>query len=179
MPIGPEDIERLLDPTYVEGLPTRSMEEIRAARIELQEAETAVSFQRRLVQGRLDLIHSERHRRQEGGDRDMRSLVEELPSILAEHSRTPGPGRLPRYVDPGEDASVLTDEVDAVADPRAMADLSVLSDEDLTALTEALSQLERVVSDRRHNLHLSLDAVHEEIVRRYQSGEASVDTLLK
>ena len=176
MPIQPSDVDRLLAPGYLDGLQERSLEEVRASRTELQEAETAVSYLRRLAQGHLDVVLAEQRRRQgDGGP----SLVEDLPTILAEGGRTPGPGRLPRFVDPGDSATALAGELDEVADPARMSDLGHCSPEELEGLADALRAFERKVSDRRRGLHERLDAVHGEIVRRYRSGEANVDTLLK
>ncbi|HET6792879.1 MAG TPA: hypothetical protein VFH45_00470 [Acidimicrobiales bacterium] len=178
MPIQLADVDRLLAPDFVEGLESASMEDVRARRNELEEAETAVSYLRRLVQARIDLIHAEQRRRSRG-ESDIHALVEELPSILSEGGRTPGPGRLPQFVDPGEMASALTDEIDRVAPPEQMADLAVLDEAQLGELESALGGLEREVSERRRRLHERLDAIHEEIIRRYRDGEANVDTLLR
>ena len=176
MPIEPADVDRLLAPGYLDGLTERSMVEVRASRDELEEAETAVSYLRRLVQGRLDLVLAEQRRR--GGGDDANTLVEDLPSILAEGGRAAGPGRLPRYVDPGDSATAFAGELDSVAPPGEMSDLGSCSDAQLESLVERLRQFERGVSDQRRALHERLDQVHEEIVRRYRSGEANVDTLL-
>ena len=60
-----------------------------------------------------------------------------------------------------------------------MAELPDLTIGELASLGEALSQHERELSGGRQALHGVIDAVHEEIIRRYQAGDASVDTLLR
>jgi hypothetical protein len=41
-----------------------------------------------------------------------------------------------------------------------------------------LSDLERAVSSQRRSVHELLDVLQAEIVKRYKSGEATVDALL-
>jgi hypothetical protein len=163
------------DLTSVEAWP---IEDVRAARAELQEVETGLSYVRRVVHGRLDIVNAELARRRDGGDPgDLRSLIEELPSILGEHLRAPGVGRLPTgvgegAVDPALEARL--DEVAVVGD-----DLPDLSTEALTALGDRLGDLEREVSDRRRELFASIDALQAELTRRYRTGEADVESLLR
>jgi hypothetical protein len=89
------ELERLLAPDYLEGLSQRTLEDVRAMRAECQEAETAVSYLRRMAQGRLDLVHAcLDHHGDDGVDLD--SLVERLPSIIGSGPARPqGYGRLP------------------------------------------------------------------------------------
>ena len=71
-------------------------------RAECQEVETGLSFLRRVVQGRLDIVAAELARRRDGGEpADLAALVEQLPTILADHLRAPGNGRLPNTLGPG------------------------------------------------------------------------------
>jgi hypothetical protein len=53
-----------------------------------------------------------------------------------------------------------------------------MGEEGLDELLEKLSSLERSVSSERRALHDIQDRVQEELVRRYRSGEATVDALL-
>ena len=163
------------DLSSVESWP---IEDVRSARAELQEVETGLSYVRRVVQGRLDIVNAELARRRDGGDpADLRSLIEELPSILGEHLRAPGIGRLPTglgegSVDPDLEARLAQDAV--VGD-----DLPGLSTEDLSALGDRLGDLEREVSGRRRELFASIDALQAELTRRYRTGEADVESLLR
>lgn len=174
-------IDALLAPSYLEGLTSIPIEEVRSRRAECQSVEVSFSYLRRLVQGRLDIVLSELRRRQEGGSADLHSLVDQLPEILSEHVHAPGNGRLPQWMAPGEpdiDDS-LVGRVDAVADADVLGRLPDLSDDDIQALIDRLTELERDISGQRRALHERIDALQEELVRRYKTGEASVDTLLK
>ena len=68
---------------YLDGLSERGLDEVRQMRSECEIAETAVSFLRRMAQGRLDLIHAYLDRRTRTEINDMRAFVDDLPSIIA------------------------------------------------------------------------------------------------
>ena len=181
------DLQRFLSPSFLDGIETRPMEDLRATRAEVQEAEVAVSYVRRVVQGRLDIVRAERKRRSGGVASDdpaeeAGSLVEDLPGILADSShggRTSGPGRLPMHIDPGQQADTLVADLDREVDPNRLTEIGTLSDAEIDVVTDSLRAIERQLSDQRHALHERLDALQAEMVRRYQSGEANVDNLLR
>jgi hypothetical protein len=164
-----------LDPSYVAGLDRLPLSEVRARRAACNQLETDLSYLRRLVQGRIDIIVAEAG--QVPGDVD---LVDRLPEILSEHDRPPGVGRLSTLLAPSEEEqSALTarlDEAFSVADQESIARMDR---SEIDAALGRLSDLERDVSSERRALHDILDQLQEEIVRRYRSGEASVDTLLQ
>ncbi|MDQ1373700.1 MAG: hypothetical protein QOJ09_1038, partial [Actinomycetota bacterium] len=85
-------IERLLDPAFVEGLRELSMDDLRAKRTECQEVEVGLSYLRRVVQGRLDIVISDLQRRAGGEPADLAALVDQLPEILGEQNRPAGYG---------------------------------------------------------------------------------------
>jgi hypothetical protein len=169
--------ERLLDPGYLDGLEARAIEEIRSMRAECQDVETGLSFLRRLVQGRLDIVAAELERREAGGDpADLALLVEQLPAILADHLRAPGNGRLPNTLGPGHVDEELQARVDTAV--TALDDLAALTTEDLVASQQELSELEGEISGRRRDLFDRIDALQAELTRRYRTGEATVESLL-
>jgi hypothetical protein len=174
-------LERIRDPGYLNGLELRPIEEVRALRAECQAVETALSYLRRLVQGRLDIVLAELGHR-EGGDAptEMSDMVDELPTILAEHVRSPGLGRLPTLLEPSDEVSdSLMEELDALAGADRLGRLPEMDVAEIRAFAGDLGELERSVSTRRRALHECIDKFQEEIVRRYQTGEASVETLLR
>lgn len=178
MPVEPADIERFLDPSFLDGLEERPIEDVRSSRAEIQRAELALSYVRRLVQGRLDILEAERRGR-ESGTEVADDPVHLLPEILADAPRQSGPGRLPMQIDPGEEAAILVADLDRAVDPGTLTDLAGQSLSDLDAAAEKLREVERGISDQRHVLHERLGTLEAELVRRYRSGEASVDALLK
>ena len=173
-------INRLLSPDYVEGLDTASMDEVRRRRQECQDLETGQSYLRRLVQGRLDIVHVEIERRLDKTEGpDLERLVSRLPAILAEHSRDPeARGQLPAVGLPEGEIAGLS-ELDAVIDTGRLGSLDELTDIELHALADRLDEMERSISLKRRVLHEHIDAFQGEIVKRYKSGEATVDALLR
>ena len=174
------ELERLLAPDYLEGVRAKSLQDIRAMRAECQAAETAVSYLRRLAQGRLDIIHAFLDRCEEGtASGDLTALVEELPAIIAAGPPRPaGPGRLPAQLAPDTELDDLTAEIDAVLDAGRIGDLPRLTVEELHEVAERLGAVEHRISQERRALHERIDRLQAEIVSRYKAGEASVDGLL-
>lgn len=180
--VDPARIAHVLDPSYSADLESLPMEELRARRTACQTLEVGLSYQRRMAQGRLDIVAAERNQRAGGasaphvGD-GTDEMVEQLSGILADRGRPPGFGRMPQLMAPDEE-DVDTDELDAIAGPGTLASLAELSDDGLARLVDDFSVYERAVSDQRHELHTRIDAFQAEIARRYRVGEASVETLL-
>lgn len=173
------DLDRLLAPDYLDGLTDLPMAEVRSRKTECAEAESALSYLRRLVQVRLDIVLAELQRRAEGGTGELSEIIDNLPDILAERGqRTSTGGRLPSLDLPEVNHRLLTKELDLILDVHKATVLSEMAEERVRGLADAMVELERRVSSQRRGLHERLDALQAEIVRRYKSGEASVDTLL-
>lgn len=152
---------------------TLALGELRARRAALQEQEDAVSYVRRVVQARLDLVRAESARR---GAKDPTPITQELPVILSQHL-TGGPARPPR---PTVDLSdhPLAVELDELCASLGEGRLLELSDEELGALSRELEAFERRRSAQRKDLFAQIDELSDELVRRYRDGEADVDGLL-
>jgi hypothetical protein len=173
-----DHLDRLLDPGYLGDLESRPIDEVRAMRAECQEVETGLSYLRRMVQGRLDIVGLELSRRADGGDPgDLADLIAKLPETLADRTRTPGFGRLPQLLAPGEIDPAFEAELDEIVAPGA--DLEHVPDDDLRTIAGQLAELEGRVSIQRRALFEAIDALQAEITRRYQTGEASIDSLLQ
>lgn len=174
------DLGALLDPGYLGDLTTRDMDQVRAMRAECQEVETGLSLLRRVIQGRLDIVGVELQRRADGGDpEDLPALIARLPEVLSEHTRTPGVGRLPQIMAPGELPPELEAELAGIVGDAHMADLPSVEDATLRSMADQLTELEHRVSGHRRDLFERIDALQAEITRRYKTGEASVDSLLQ
>lgn len=173
-------VDEMCDPGYLAGLETLPLEQVRARRAECSDAELDLSYLRRLVQGRLDIVLDEQTQRSHGHrGTDVAALVERLPQILSGSVHAPGFGRLPTTMAPAEVGVRATAALDAIAPPERIAGVAELPDADLDALSNELRAFERHVSDQRGRLHQVLDRLQAEVVRRYQTGEATVDRLLE
>jgi hypothetical protein len=174
----PAALEQVLAPGYLDGLAARSLPELRSMRAECQEVETGLSLLRRVVQGHLDIVGLEVERRAGGaGAGDRGELLAQLPELLADRTTSSGTGRLsslmaPEAMDPGLEAELSGLVGGGPVDPSGYDDAG------LRALADGLATLEGRISQHRRALFDRLDAVQEEIARRYRTGDASVDTLL-
>ncbi len=171
--------EHVLDSDHEIDPGAFSMEDLRTRRSELQGVEVALSYQRRMAQGRLDIVAAERRRRETGGDPlDAEGIVAQLSEILSPRTRGPGTGRLSQLLAP-EPSDAETLELDAIAGPDVLASLPSLADDELEALVDSLAEFESECSATRRRLHEQIDRLQAEVVRRYRSGEATVETLLQ
>jgi hypothetical protein len=152
-----------------------TLEELRAARTELQHEDDVVSYARRVAQARLDLVRAELTHR-ERGDEPV-DLPSELRVVLSQQL-TGGQARPPPPTDDLSDDPVAR-ELDAICTQHGFSRLEELDNDELTALTHALTDYERRVSADRRDRFERLDALSAELVRRYRDGEASIDGLLE
>ena len=77
-----------------------------------------------------------------------------------------------------EDADDVSARVDAIVGPAQLAELPELAAPDLARIAGRLRDLEREVSGRRRVVFDRLDALADELGRRYRDGETTVDKLL-
>ncbi len=174
-PAGGPAVDALLDPSFLETAMQRSMTDVRLLRRRAEQEEVNLSYTRRLLQGRLDIVRRELQRRAE---HDGRSLVDLLPEILAEKGRGPahGLGRhqtvQPQAPDEYESwVNSLTKGVD-------MSAISELTDAKLEKAARALAEAEKDLSERRRGVQQVMDSLAAELGRRYRDGEADVAALL-
>ncbi|WP_133911909.1 RsiG family protein [Streptomyces sp. NBC_00582] len=151
-----------------------SLPELRTVRQGAQRDEADLSYVRRLLQGRIDILRAELARRSPSG---AASVVERLPEIL-----TDAPARQrssARHVTLGTPHSEEYGRLaaDMLADVE-LSDLDARTDPELHAAMARLVAYEQQVSRRRQHLQRTADDCGAEITRRYREGEAQVDDLL-
>ncbi len=175
------ELDVVNEPSFLDELPARPMDELRAVRSRLQSLENSLSYVRRLIQGRFDIIGGELQRRRDGGSTgDSGELIGRLPDILAEaRSTNPGSVRPPSSLEPDADVTaqleVMLDEVVAV---DVLSNVVDMSEDQLSDSLIKLRALEDQVSEQRRTLHGLIDQVQAEVTRRYTTGEATVEGLL-
>ncbi|WP_432497079.1 RsiG family protein [Kineococcus gypseus] len=181
---GRRALDRVLDPGFAADLRTIELPELRERRTLAEQEEADLSYARRLLQGRLDLLGAELQQRSgvDGGTdvgaaRSDAELVARLTDVLADPRRTDhGMGRH-STVQPSRVGEHRRRAEAAVADPR-LSDLSAMDDEQLAAARERLLDLERELSADRHRVQEVMDACTEEVTRRYREGVATVEDAL-
>jgi hypothetical protein len=174
------DLERILAPAYLARLTGRSVDDLRALRDDGRAIETKLSFLRRLVQGRHDIVAGELDRRRNGGHLgDAAALVDRLPELLADRNRAPGPGRRPASIDNEEPSGRLVEELRAIDASLPLDAVPSSYDGTLAAAAAALASLEAEVSSLRHLVFERIDVLEAELTQRYRDGDARVEDLLR
>ncbi|MFD0201870.1 MULTISPECIES: RsiG family protein [Saccharothrix] len=173
-PGGRRRIDRVLAPDYTEGVERLPLAEVRALRDEAMQEETDLSYLRRLLHARIDIVRAEQERRTSGGS----AVVDQLATILASNAVGPATG-LGRYQtqEPSR-AEAHRRHVEALVSDVDLSDVSALTDDKLDLALRVFVGEEASVSARRREVQAVVDLLNAEIAGRYQSGSASVDELL-
>ena len=175
VPGGNRRIDRVLAEDYLSGLREVPLAELREMRAEAEQEEVDLSYIRRLLQGRLDVIAAERKRR--GGD-GSGSIVDDLASILADEPRGTAHG-LGRHsaLEPSR-ADEHRRYVERLVADVDLSDVPARTDAELDDAVTALTAAEQELSAKRRAVQGVMDACSAEITRRYREGEADVSDLL-
>ncbi|MFD3870976.1 AmfC protein [Streptomyces sp. NPDC058623] len=150
------------------GLP-----ELRALRRDAQRDEADLSYVRRLLQGRIDILRAELARRTD----PEAPVVDRLSEILADapSSRRPSARHVTLGTPHNEEFRLLAAEMLSEVE---LSDLDARTDAELHDAMGRLVRYEQQVSRRRQQLQRLADDSSAEITRRYREGEAQVDDLL-
>jgi len=180
LPDGHRRIDRVLGGDFTSTVGTASLPELRELRREAEQEEADLSYLRRLLQGRIDILLAEldRRRRTAAGETDVGSLVADLPQILADGPRPAARGMGRHSVVEPSRVSEHRRRVEQLAADIDLSDVVVRTDAEIDAALAQLRAAEHDVSGARMQVHDVLDACAAEITRRYRDGEADVDTLL-
>lgn len=170
---GNRRIDRVLADGYLEGLSELPLAEVRQLRADAEQEEVDLSYLRRLVQGRIDVLNAEQKRRDGGKD-----IVASLSAILAEEARGPARGL-------GRHSTVEPSRVDEkrryveslIADVD-LSDVGARTPEEIESSLDILQSEEVALSTKRRAVQSVMDATSAEITRRYKDGEAAVGDLL-
>ena len=165
----------MLSPDYVAGLESLDLTEVRARRDDAAQEETDLSYLRRLLHGRIDIVKAEVRRRAEGGSEP---VVDQLAKILADNAIAPGIG-IGRHqsLEPSR-AEAHRRHIEALVSDTDLTDVGALSDDRLDLALRTYVAEESSVSSRRREVQIVMDQLNAEIGSRYKAGSASVDDLL-
>lgn len=167
-------VDRIAHASYLEGIESMSLSDLKSLRDEAREGELEISFERRLTQARIDILSAELERREGGGEGG--GLIERLPQILGggEGSSRSGdqiPSRAPDFTMP-RNADVPRRRVEEIAGEQTLARLTKLSPDEIRSTIQTLGDHEATLSTKRKKVHEVMDRIQEEIVKRYVAGEA-------
>ena len=156
-------IDFVLDPAFVEDLRTLDADEIRRRRHMAELEETDLSYLRRLLQGRIDIVKVEMSRRTP--NRSDRDIVSHLADILAADEEFGGSGRFISPIEPSRVGHHRRQVEAIVADPR----FSEIERRNTAELEEFLGKLaiyEREISSKRKAVQEVIDSCVSELARR-------------
>jgi hypothetical protein len=181
---GRRPIDRILAPGFADDVAALDFAELRSRRNLAEQEEVDLSYARRLLQGRLDLLRAEEVQRAtardgvDAGARTDAEIARDLAAVLADQGPRADHG-LGRHLttDPsrvGEHRRAAEQAVDDVA----ASDPASLDEAGLAAAIAHLSELEHAISENRHRVQAVMDVLTAEVARRYRDGEARVEDVL-
>jgi hypothetical protein len=176
-PGGRRRIDKVLAGDFLDGLADLPLADLRARRHEAEQEEADLSYLRRMLQGRMDILRAELLRRADESAGDDDKIVERLSEVLADSARSDhGLGRYLR-VEPSRVDEHRRGVEQVIAD-LGVSDVEGHSDDDLRAALQKLEGYEHTVSEDRRAVQKAMDALTAEVAGRYKSGAANVDDLL-
>jgi hypothetical protein len=171
-------IDQVLDPEFVADIESIQLDDLRTRRMTCDDLESELSYYRRLLHARMDLLAFELRRR---SGEETRSLIEALPDILSDavgggSSHFTVPKTLP--VDPPDIPMEGRRPIDRVLADDFLTHLPEIEDEELESIQLMLTDAERSVSEQRRAVYEVLEVLTGEVARRYREGIVSVTDLL-
>ncbi|MEX0170567.1 ABC transporter substrate-binding protein [Streptomyces sp. LMG1-1-1.1] len=176
-PVTRPPVQRTAEPALPDpgqpDLGTLRLPELRTLRREAQSDEADLSYVRRMLQGRIDILRAELARRTDPEAPVLDRLSEILADVPSRHRTSARHVTLstPRGEEYRRLAAEMLSEVE-------LSDLTARTDDELHAAMGRLAGYEQQVSRRRQHLQRTADDCSAEIARRYRDGEAQVDDLL-
>ncbi|MGH8926729.1 MAG: aerial mycelium formation protein [Acidimicrobiia bacterium] len=159
-------IDQIREPAFVEDLDSLSLDELRARRDTADIVETELSYYRRLLHGRMDLLAFEQRRRR---GEETRSVIDALPEILTGRDRT-GSGRARHLSTDLPDLPVKGKRhLDRILGNDLMIRLSEMTVEELVEAATELTEMEEEISAVRQEVQAVLDRLQSEVIARYKN----------
>ncbi len=172
---GNRRIDRIREPAFLADLDGLSLEDLRARRDECLAEREYLSFLRRLVQGRAEILRAELERR--GAGEATGTLVERLATILGGEAQGAHPssrGEAVKIGLPEEEMLLARRRVERLVSDAAISDPTSLDDERLAEAADLLVREEQDVSRARAEVIDVLDRLQDELKRRYKDDPSLV-----
>lgn len=163
---GHRRIDQVLAPEFAEGIEDVDLEELQRRRDLCRGEREYLSYLRRLLQGRRDILQAELDRRRRGGDEE--SLLADIAAILADAPVGSSRGEAPVITIPEEEITLARRKVERLVSDSHLSDLPALSDQELEEAVTRVDEEERSLSDVRGRVIAVHDSLQAELVRRYK-----------
>jgi hypothetical protein len=169
---GKRRIDQVLAEGFTDGLGDLDDGEVRRRR-DLARAELEyLSFLRRLLQGRRDILRDELDRRRSGGE--PQSVIERVVSVLSEGSRGPSRGEALVVPLPDEELALARRRVERLLSDANLSDLVSLSDDDIEGAVRRIDEEERSTSSTRAQVIQALDILQDDMKRRLRERHGTL-----
>lgn len=163
---GRRRIDHVLDPDFVAGLTDLPLTDLRDRRREAMQEDADLSYLRRMLQGRIDILLARTELAGYGPD----DLAERLSRILASPPRAKRSSRSMLY-----EPTRLAERrryVERLISDIGLSDVEQMTGAGVDAALDRLRAEERSVSEVRSSVHEVIDVLTVELSSRYRSGEA-------
>src|SRR5688572_23447809 len=142
-------LDQVREPAFLANLSDLSLDELRLRRDLADTVETELSYYRRVLHGRMDLLAFEQRRRR---GEETRSLIDALPEILTGRDRAGGASTRHLTTDAPDIPVQGRRHLDHVLGNDLMARLGDMSEEELSAAASELADLESEISTVRQGV---------------------------
>jgi hypothetical protein len=164
-------LDIILDEAFSADLDSVDIDVLRERRQLANDVENELSYYRRVLHGRLDLLRFEQRRR---SGEEGRSLLEALPEILSDPQPIGDQEQTMRHV--VTDLPPLPDvgrrAIDFVLGDDVLTRLDEIDDEGLSDAIDAVAALAGDYSEERHKVQEVADHISSVIAERYRTGQA-------
>jgi hypothetical protein len=170
---GHRRIDRILDPAFADGIKDLGTDDLRVRRDECRAELEYLSYFRRLIQVRQDILSAERDRRRSGEET---SVVDRLAEILAEPGGG-GSGGRGSYLSleiPDEEIQLARRGAEALVADANLSDLAAFDEASLEETIDRLGKAEGDVSEDRREVIRVHDALQDELKERYRADLSQV-----
>ncbi len=165
MPGGRRRIDRVLAPEFVTDLSSLSLEEVRERRQEAMQEEADLSYVRRMLQGRIDILTEQLDSGEAATDEE---LVARLTQALVAHGSVQPSSSRHLVAEP----SRLMERrryVERLISDVGLSDVASMTPEQVRGAVARLKEQEGVVSGVRADVHAVIDRLTVEMADRYRS----------
>lgn len=174
------EVARVCDAGFFKDLSAMSTDVLRRRKDEAESVEAMVSYARRIIQGRLDTFAFDPNDLGLSSGETSDEGINKLKSAISSGTGTTSPS-LGKFVDSAITAEAIEEVESEISDLaiRFRQELSLEPHVDSFDIDlEALHKTESILSQWRHSLFTSIDALRSELVIRYREDSTMVDNLL-
>ncbi len=167
--------DQIMESDFVDGLADLSLDSLRDRRRLCDEVENELSYYRRMLHGRMDLLGFELRRR---SGEETRSLIEALPEILTDGASGYAPSGRPTKVTLPDLPDQRRRHIDEVLEADFLTRIALVDVEELNDIQRSLVETESEISAQRHSVQEAFNTIQSELTKRYKDGLANFDEIL-